>query len=72
MGVLTQYVPLLTVHTLPDRNVHRLENVSDPKMVAHNGQTIEGRLQSLCDDVAKDITRCANACDAYLKLVLIS
>ena len=52
---------------LPHLNVHRLKDVSDPKKVAPNGQTIEGRMQELCAGVAKDITRCANTCDTYLK-----
>jgi hypothetical protein len=36
--------------------------------VAPDGQTIEGRLQKLCANVAEDIKRCANTCDTYLKL----
>jgi len=28
-------------------------------------------MQELCASVAKDITRCANTCDAYQKLVLV-
>ena len=49
--------------------VHRLKDVSDPKKVAHDGQTIEGRMQKLCANVADDIKRCANTCDTYLKSV---
>jgi len=71
MGVLVQCVLPSIMHCSPDRNVYRLKDVSDPKKVAPNGQTIEGRMQELCAGVAKDITRCANTCDTYLKLVLV-
>ena len=51
-----------------DQPTSRLEGVSGPKHVAPDGQTIEGRMKKLCEDVAEDIKKCANACDAYLKL----
>ena len=50
-------------------HAYRLKDVSDPKKVAPDGQTIEGRMQKLCTDVAGDIKRCAGACDTYLKSV---
>ena len=45
----------------------RLGDVKDAKKVAPDGQTIEGRMQKLCADVAEEIKKCANACDIYLK-----
>ena len=51
--------------------VHRLKDVSDPEKAAPDGQTIEGRMQKLCANVADDIKRCANTCDTYLKLVFV-
>jgi hypothetical protein len=51
-------------------NACRLKDVSDPKKVAPNGQTVEGRMQKLCVDVAEDIKRCANTCDTYLKFAI--
>jgi hypothetical protein len=54
------------------RNTHRLKDVSDPKKVAPNSKTIEGRMQKLCADVAEDIKRCGNTIDAYLKSVFVS
>jgi len=52
---------------LSDWPTSRLKDVSDPKQIAPDGQTIEGRLQNLCESVAEDIKKCANACDTYLK-----
>ena len=49
------------------RPTSRLKDVSDPKQIAPDGQTIEGRMQNLCEAVAEDIKKCANACDTYLK-----
>ena len=72
MAILIQYVLPSTARHSPDRNVYRLEGVSDPKKKAPNGQTIEGRMQGLCDDVAKDIKLCGNTCNAYLKLVSVT
>lgn len=43
--------------------------MTDPTKIAPDGQTIEGRMQGLCNDVAEDIKQCANACDTYLKSV---
>ena len=68
VAVLVQYV--LNFHPtvyLSDRRNYRLKDVSDPKQVAPDGQTIEGRMQKLCEAVADDIKNCANACDTYLK-----
>lgn len=45
----------------------RLGDVKDAKKVAPDGQTIEGRMQKLCADVAEEIKKCANTCDIYLK-----
>ena len=72
MVVLIQCVLPSTVHHSPDRNVYRLEGVSDPKKKAPNGETIEGRMQGLCDDVAEDIKLCGNTCNAYLKFVPVA
>ena len=55
--------------TQSDRAHCRLKGVKDPTMAAPDGQTIKGRMQGLCEDVAEDIKKCANACDTYLKLV---
>jgi hypothetical protein len=52
---------------LSDRPTSRLKDVSDPKQIAPDGQTIEGRMQKLCEAVAGDIKKCANACDTYLR-----
>ena len=51
----------------PDQPTSRLKDVSDSKQIAPDGQTIEGRMQKLCDAVAEDIMACANACDTYFK-----
>ena len=68
MAVLVQCVLcFLSIPSLPDRPTSRLKDISDPKQIAPDGQTIEGRLQNLCEAVAEDIKRCANACDTYLK-----
>ena len=51
----------------PDRRNSRLEGVSDPKKIGPDGQTIEGRMQTLCEAAAEDIKNCGSACDAYTK-----
>ena len=56
----------LFVH-FSDRPTFSLNGVTDAKKIAPDGQTIEGRMQKLCEDVAEDIKKCANTCDAYLK-----
>ena len=68
MGVLVQCVlhSRLTAY-LPDRPMSRSKDASDPKQIAPDGQTIEDRMKKLCEDVAEDIKKCANACDTYLK-----
>jgi hypothetical protein len=62
-------VPLYSCPTgfLPDRPLSSLDEVSDPGQVASDGQTVAGRMQKLCEAVAEDIKKCANACDTYLK-----
>ena len=45
--------------------------MKDVTKVAPYGQTIKGRIQELCAEVAKDIKNCANTCDTYSKLVEI-
>ena len=50
-----------------DRSVSRLKDVTDPKQTTSDGQTIESRIQTLCEAAAEDIRKCANVCDAYLK-----
>ena len=52
---------------LSDHSASRLKDVSDPKNIAPDGQTIEGRMQTLCEAVAGDIKKCANACDTYFR-----
>lgn len=52
---------------LSDCLTSRLKDVTDAKQIAPGGQTIEGRMQKLCEAVAKDIKKCANACDTYLR-----
>ena len=54
---------------LADRAPDRLKDVKDLTKIAPNGQTIKGRMQELCADVAEDIKKCANTCDTYMKLV---
>ena len=56
----------ITVHH-SDATTSSLKDVPDPKKIAPDGQTIEGRMKTLCETVAEDIQLCANACDAYLK-----
>jgi len=55
--------------TQADRAPGRLKDVKDVTKIAPGGQTIKGRMQELCKDVAEDIKKCANACDTYLKSV---
>ena len=45
----------------------RLNGVSDAKKIAHDGTTIEGRMQKHCKAVAVDIKECGNACDTYIE-----
>ena len=45
--------------------------MNDSKKLAPDGQTIEGRMQKLCADVAEDIKRCGNTCDTYLKSAFV-
>ena len=68
MAVLVQCVlhSCFTAY-LPDLLISRLKDVSDPGQIAPDGQTIEGRMKTLCEDVAEDIKKCANTCDTYLK-----
>lgn len=54
-------------HYSSHRLVSRLNDVRDRKKIAPDGQTIEGRMERLCEAVAEDIKKCANACDTYLK-----
>ena len=68
MAVLVQFVLRFCLTTdLSNWLTSSLNDVSDPKQVAPDGQTIEGRVQILCETVAGDIKECANVCDAYLK-----
>jgi len=68
MAVLVQCVPPSHLAAcLPDRPISRLKDVSDPKQVAPDGQTIESQMKTLCETVADNIKECANACDTYLK-----
>jgi len=55
--------------TRADRGPGRLKDVTDATKIAPDGQTIKGRMQGVCKDVAEDIKNCANACDTYLKSV---
>ena len=45
----------------------RLRNLKDPTHAAPDGTTVQGRMQSLMQQIAADITECGNACDAYAK-----
>ena len=68
MAVLVRCVLLLCFAAyLFNRPNCSLKDMTDPKQVFPDGQTIEGRMQKLCEDVAEDIKKCANACDTYLK-----
>ncbi|KAF9644577.1 hypothetical protein BDM02DRAFT_928516 [Thelephora ganbajun] len=66
--VLTLYVEMKDMMAV----LIQLKDVSDPKQVAPDGQTIEGRMQELCEAVAEDIKGCANACDTYLKKKILT
>lgn len=46
-----------------------MEDLSQP---GPEGGTLENHLRGLCDQTAKDIEKCGNACDAYLKRKLIT
>ena len=52
---------------LSDLSTSRLDEAFDPKKIVPGGQTIEERIQTLCEDAARDIKECGNACDAYSK-----
>lgn len=68
MTVLVRCVLYLhSTACFPDRPTSRLKDVTDPKQMAPDGQTIEGRMQKLCEAVANDIITCANACDTYFR-----
>lgn len=62
---------LFLFETQAHRARDRLKDVTDVTKTAPDGQTIEGRMQKLCTDVAEDIKKCANTCDTYLKLVAV-
>lgn len=44
-----------------------LRNLKDPTHAAPDGTTVQGRMQSLMQQIAADITECGNACDIYAK-----
>ena len=68
MEVLVRYVFLFRLATYrSDQQTCSLNDVKDTKKIGPDGRTIGGRMQKLCDDVAADIKKCANVCDAYLK-----
>jgi hypothetical protein len=52
---------------LPDQLIFRLKHISDPNQVAPDGQTIEGRMRTICAAAAADIREFSNACDTYAK-----
>lgn len=52
------------------RNTHvffRLKNIKDPKEIAYDGITIEGRMQELIRMTEGEIKQCTNACDTFHK-----
>lgn len=49
----------------------RLRDIKDPAHVGHDGQSIQPRLESVSRRAAQDIKDCANACDTYLKKMLV-
>ncbi|KAF8516802.1 hypothetical protein JB92DRAFT_2909317 [Gautieria morchelliformis] len=49
----------------------QLKNVKDPAEVAHDGTSIQGRMQGLAQGTADDIKACANACETYSKKKLV-
>ena len=68
MAVLLKYVLYSRpVARLSDGLIPSLNDVTDSKNVAPDGQTIGGRMEKLCEGVAGDIRKCGNACEAYLK-----
>ncbi|KAG8826888.1 hypothetical protein FRC17_008058 [Serendipita sp. 399] len=44
-----------------------LRGIKDPRHVAPDGKTIEGRMQDLMGRIAKDIDECGNVCETYGK-----
>ncbi|KAF8589617.1 hypothetical protein K439DRAFT_1332394 [Ramaria rubella] len=46
----------------------QLEDIKDPQTITSDNK---GRMQKLCEDMAKDIKDCANACDTYSKKKII-
>ncbi|GBE88956.1 hypothetical protein SCP_1403640 [Sparassis crispa] len=48
----------------------QLKNVKDVEDVGPGGITLKGRLQNLVKTTANDMKKCANACDAYSKLLV--
>ncbi len=47
--------------------VFRLRHIKDPKEIGPDGTTIEDRMGSLMEAIAKDIRETGSACDHYLK-----
>jgi hypothetical protein len=48
-----------------------LKDIKDVSVAAPDGSTIQGRLETLAHDAAKDIKACSNACDTYSKKKLV-
>lgn len=48
-----------------------MKDIKDIEQVWPDGQSIKGRLQTLCTQTADDIKKCANTCDTYSKKKLV-
>ncbi|KAG6809584.1 hypothetical protein H0H92_015668 [Tricholoma furcatifolium] len=44
----------------------QLKNVEDPNEIGPDGKTLPGRLQTLMEEIAEYIKKCASGCDLYL------
>ena len=49
----------------PTASLFRLDNIKDTDRIAADGATLQGRMQGLMEQVARDIRDCANVCDTY-------
>ncbi|KAH7883455.1 hypothetical protein F5I97DRAFT_1931013 [Phlebopus sp. FC_14] len=48
-----------------------LRQVKNPRLSFDDGTTLQSRMEQLMLDIAKTITECGNACDAYMKLNVV-
>ena len=76
IGVLVQCVIILScIQALVIQLIsaqRRLHEIKDPDLPGPGGLTIKDRLQSLVDESADAIQKCASACDEYTKKQIIS